>query len=241
MGTADTKEKLIQDALRLITSIPQISSVGYSESKFTSSASISYDYILETEMESFIFGFGIRVLELENPQNEKSSSGNVFLEYSIPEDVGKPVCVIDSSQIPEIKLLVGNVGLNNIPSYWFKKLPESKLQVLSQTSEKISLIYISRNPDVANMSSVFKNALRYELASEIALKLSPAGHHSRMWHIRARSYFIKARKYALDDSRTYVYEKASYTDRALSADEKGRNSAQTLGSRYYREFTGRGS
>ena len=224
---ANTKQELILDALKLITSNPQVPTRGYDSNVISGSAAVSYDYILSVELSSFIYGFGLRVEKLENPQSEKDQGNNTHNIYQIQGDVGLPIGVFDDNGLPSAKLLIGTVGYKNIPSYIYRIEPDNKIRVITEETEKqLNLVYITKDVPVSEMSAPFKNGMRFAVAAEAASKLVPETNLSLTWQRKAKINFSKAKEFSIKSGDFYTYRPGSYTDRALNADVDGTDPSQ---------------
>ena len=215
-----TKEKIVERAVRIVSSYPQITTLGGGETLTKTSASEYYDMLLPTLMEDFIYGFGIAAYVLSNPvtlEGDQRLTDSNYKYYSLPSGEKHIFTLCRADQMPAIRSLIGRKGLRTLPSYSYTLVPDRvdmKLQV-HQPFENMAIGYIQSSPNPAIMTATFRYYLSHMIAYKLALKNEQQLDVARMIALEARVAKLRAQKFSLDNTNHFEYIQAGLASAPL--------------------------
>ena len=198
-----SKQEIINRAVALISSYPASPVSRAGVPGLTTSAEVFYDTFVETQMESFFFGFGLNRFTLQNPILETEG----YITFVLPENVGAIFAVAPLSEFPEIEFLVGKSFTRNLGRYPAQKLSGNRLRILHPEaySEDLVLGYVGLDPSPDDMTVNFRAAIQYFIASQLALKNIQQKDVFRMLEVKARMYMARAKKFSIDNKNFFEF------------------------------------
>ena len=158
------KIEIVQAALNLVASTPVPASSTIQSPEIQNGLS-RLTRITGEECEAFTYPFAVQYFRLANPRVESlnyQAEENVV--YTLPDAVASIIGVFNREDLP---------GLTNITSgvssyYKYDMLAGSQIRVspVPEEGKEVYLVYMTRDPIVANMFASFQNLLVYLLATE---------------------------------------------------------------------------
>lgn len=209
-----TKEAIVQSAVQLLSgSLPNISTPA-SLSSPVLAGSLSFDYILATELATYNYYFSLTsypltVKELPDEAKYPLSEDAQAAYYSLPPDSGEPLCIVSQTFLTDA-LSQAFFGKNKVQNTVAFAPVGQNLILVQSLAEDLYLLYYSVSPPIENLSAPFINGLRYLIASDLApqYKELSSTRLSRIYSIKGRAAIREAQSL---DTRSSSKKEENYT------------------------------